>query len=897
MPHIFIILESVNHLHCFCAPFICTYMYMYMCIHVQRYPLHVFHVHGYASGNTYTHLHVLYMYIHSPALFPQLSSNWSDVVELCRKAHYQPLLLVYTNPFADNITMTTAPTEVTKVVVTGNKPNSLASVTEEDEVRHALKTSSEQVPVKPTENNLTPSSKMPDPAYEIDPNTLSIRPVGRSGTGLYPQLSGVRNEIGGMAPASSAPLQQTQSSSTRQRTTNPPLVQSSSSATTLPPSSTTTAASRPMPLFPVVFQASPSAPPLHRGPSYLASHSVTSTTPSNVALPPLLTYNRPQYNPLQQRASNALPARHPRPNMPAYTRPYPLTNAGNVYPNATQQLSSLHTDLQHQTASQTQSPTGQTMLQTGQNQAMSGQAQSQTGLTQSPTGQTQSKTGQTQVPSGQTRAPTFFQRSYPLSSPLSKKLPSVKQPQARTAGPSSLPGSPAKYGSEQQRANSVQPGAMPATSTPAPIARPRPSPPHSVPPPNQSDKMTFPQPEANRDLIEFSLSPALWSPTQSNQSQLTQGPTPPHHLSPRNNNQGQLSQGPTPPYHLSPRNSNQGQLSQGPTPPYHLSPGNSNQGQLSQGPTPPYHLSPGNSNQAQISRGPTLPHHLSPGNSSLLSSSPSSRSSREFSPYTPDSSVSSVEGDLIQWSLTPDMLQKIQRKYRGRQDIRQSSTDSLNPSTGDTVSGRASSSNMTTRHGVEVTGNPSERIEKPVTGSSSDNVLVDVSESIERNKKGGEIVGLGLREAPDPLYADPDVVQTMLKSIAETTPEDKTIGTSSQRQEPLPESSWNGDRIRPGMGMEPDQKKDGARPGMEQDQNGSEGRLGLGEDPLYAVPKQVMARMRAKQVTAEPAEDDKKITAPHSGMSIIDAMQVHVYTISSMWPSPLFFPLYLPFIS
>jgi len=34
---------------------------------------------------------------------PQVGRNWSDVCEEIRKAHYQPLLLVYTNPFAEEI--------------------------------------------------------------------------------------------------------------------------------------------------------------------------------------------------------------------------------------------------------------------------------------------------------------------------------------------------------------------------------------------------------------------------------------------------------------------------------------------------------------------------------------------------------------------------------------------------------------------------------------------------------------------------------------------------------------------------------------------------------------------------------------------------------------------------
>ena len=34
-------------------------------------------------------------------LYPQVGTEWADVGEEIRKAHYQPLLLVYTNPFAE----------------------------------------------------------------------------------------------------------------------------------------------------------------------------------------------------------------------------------------------------------------------------------------------------------------------------------------------------------------------------------------------------------------------------------------------------------------------------------------------------------------------------------------------------------------------------------------------------------------------------------------------------------------------------------------------------------------------------------------------------------------------------------------------------------------------------
>ena len=35
--------------------------------------------------------------------FPQVGTEWEDVCEEIRKAHYQPLLLVYTNPFGEEL--------------------------------------------------------------------------------------------------------------------------------------------------------------------------------------------------------------------------------------------------------------------------------------------------------------------------------------------------------------------------------------------------------------------------------------------------------------------------------------------------------------------------------------------------------------------------------------------------------------------------------------------------------------------------------------------------------------------------------------------------------------------------------------------------------------------------
>ena len=41
--------------------------------------------------------------VHPYFLFFQIGMEWSDVCEVIRKAHYQPLLLVYSNPFAETI--------------------------------------------------------------------------------------------------------------------------------------------------------------------------------------------------------------------------------------------------------------------------------------------------------------------------------------------------------------------------------------------------------------------------------------------------------------------------------------------------------------------------------------------------------------------------------------------------------------------------------------------------------------------------------------------------------------------------------------------------------------------------------------------------------------------------
>jgi hypothetical protein len=217
------------------------------------------------------------------------------------------------------------------------------------------------------------------------------------------------------------------------------------------------------------------------------------------------------------------------------------------------------------------------------------------------------------------------------------------------------------------------------------------------------------------------------------------------------------------------------------------------------------------------------------------------------------------------------MIQRVQ-KYRGRQGIRQGSADSLNLSLRsagpqlitDDVTGREEGGGRESV-GVGVASqsveNQSDRFSKQVppsaTPTSVGPLLVDVRESTEKSRKGAErepnIVnntvagqegqqGQGSESClpPDPLHADPDVVQTMMRSIAEQRGRDQQqeadITNSLQRRTPEPSPP------QPGVGERP----------------------GLGEDPLYAVPEQVVAKMRAKKSlsAAQPADVGKETVTP-----------------------------------
>ena len=552
----------------------------------------------------------------------QIGSNWAHVVELCRKAHYQPLLLVYSDPFADKIAMTTAPVQVTRVVATETKTKSLTPVMEEvseisadtqktgddkqpaDSGPHSKASGSQ--PSSSSVSNKTPSTEGSqssnvgatagprshsgskfgqDPGYDIDPNTFSIRrkPV----PALYPQLSQVGGGEGEKSPVASAPPLEALSSPVRPKTSsNFPVVFQSSpghpgpSAVSQPGSGS----------FPVLFQSSPSLP-ARPPPS-----SGFSRFPPFVVPPSLLQRTQGAAQRGTQYPTNT--SGYPRPTYSAQPRPQTNTR----YPNPTTHNSPWR-------GGEGGGGGFPSFFQPGSNHQQ-----------QQPT--------------------TFLQQSSPHSSPRSspslfeKKTPGVSGRDA-VSGPSSLPGSPAKRESHSQRASSMQPVQVGATSSYSTIpslliARPRPSPPHSVPPPNQTHK-TNPDhgPSLNRDsdnLMEFSVSPSLLSPSKTRQPSSTQGPAP------------QVS---------SPAGSS-----------FLSSDSRTHQPSSTQGPTP------------QVS---------SPAGSSYLSSTTDSDTSRETSPYGGRESscgLSSLEEDLIQWSLSPDFLQKVQ-KYRGRQGLHQGSYDSL----------------------------------------------------------------------------------------------------------------------------------------------------------------------------------------------------------------------------
>ena len=777
----------------------------------------------------------------------QVSNKWSDVVQLCRKAHYQPLLLVYTNPFAEKLSMATAPLEVTKVDTMATKTMSLAPVAEEDsEGKEDDQVKSEQLELKsdtpaqtsdPVKSNLPlsqashsttsgantggtqslpatsqtqsggsgamsmPSSSKQEPEYEIDPLTLSVRPVstsGSQGTGIYPQLPGVRGERGGgeggssrASTAPTAPPLQPQTTSSPHKasgsSTNSPIVFQSSSlpqhttSTTRPRS---TSAPVPAPSFPVHFSRSPHpslplaqsqaqphypphAPPTaaptrpynpypyaanRPAPGYSQPRSQPPLSLHNYQTPPHSNYptTRPAYTggyPPPTRYNNT-----GQPNRPPHQHLPPRSSVGYVYPNTTQQTWPWR-------GTANSSP-----VSAYQPQVM------------------------------QTRPQTFFYQTSPHSSPsLSMEYP----PSQTNSAPY-----PSQCDSQLHATSSKNCAGVYSPAQLALIARPRPFPPHSVPAPNQGDERSSPRslshsasanatPDTSSDnLIEFSLSPdTLLSATKSNPGSNSQGHTP--------------------------------------------------------------------------------PWNATQGSGKLLSTSGSS--SHEVRPVSSRTITDSLEGDLIQWSITPDLIQKVQ-KYRGRLGIRQGSTDSLQLSVSSAVRPSADARRRETGTSNSVVGgggtkksasqpivNLSNQSSKPAHPASSTpamptSVLVDIGDRTGENgvrehkidDKNGEQGREGARREkvklpPDPLYADPDVVHTMLVSIAGTRGTEKEKSVAAKASQTIPP---NGTVSEPGPGEEE--------------------RRGLGEDPMYAVPEQVMAKMRAKKAqSAVPATKEvRKILSP-----------------------------------
>ena len=69
------------------------------------------------------------------------------------------------------------------------------------------------------------------------------------------------------------------------------------------------------------------------------------------------------------------------------------------------------------------------------------------------------------------------------------------------------------------------------------------------------------------------------------------------------------------------------------------------------------------------------------------------------------------------------------------------------------------------------------------------------------------------------------------------------------------------------------------------ERNGDETRPGLGEDPLYAVPRQVMAKMRAKQemIAAQSVTDETvSSTTPPSGSLYVFECLTTFFIVATM---------------
>ncbi|XP_064393192.1 mucin-2-like isoform X2 [Halichondria panicea] len=193
------------------------------------------------------------------AKFRTIGSEWSDVCELIRKAHYQPLLLVYTNPFGETVNLSGAPTET---ILSSESSNTLPTVEETEE-----ETPEEIELMKQIESEAIPSATATtatgQSSHTIDPMTLSIIPSGLSSRG-HTQTNGV--------PSSSNDLMMFSLSPGANK--SHPLAEATDKNTCV---STTTQPLTSTPTQPPTLQAhrvTPSQPPTSQ------PHKVTSTQPS-----------------------------------------------------------------------------------------------------------------------------------------------------------------------------------------------------------------------------------------------------------------------------------------------------------------------------------------------------------------------------------------------------------------------------------------------------------------------------------------------------------------------------------------------------------------------------------------------------------------------------------------
>ena len=96
--------NNVIHIHIHThTPHTHTHTHTYTHPHMNTHTHTLTQTHTTIHTRIHTMLHCLEMCIYYDTHFFQIGAEWSDVCEVIRKAHYQPLLLVYSNPFAEKI--------------------------------------------------------------------------------------------------------------------------------------------------------------------------------------------------------------------------------------------------------------------------------------------------------------------------------------------------------------------------------------------------------------------------------------------------------------------------------------------------------------------------------------------------------------------------------------------------------------------------------------------------------------------------------------------------------------------------------------------------------------------------------------------------------------------------